>query len=343
MLLGSKSGWVGFVTCVALIILLLHHLLLMVSRCLHTLLHYQSHATVARYDEREPVTSTIAVREGQTYGPPESELSKSALPVVYFVNEKCKCLVDFVASCGHVLTGVPCFRAFAWTKKDPFNDDVPPKCKEKVKVLTPVCGHLIDLECTMVARWTEFNLWDETVQANMVITDTMINRAGARTALLPPELSLASMARRCRNTTRVAMECGAGHFVEVPCADLPDLIVSGRRLKCEHMVDRLLACQHTVKVKCSQKLAVPPPTCTEANALPFEYPCGRHTIFPATCARLTELRAAGKELLCPEMVTCKRYRCGHEVDVKCHIESSVRMARPGDRLAADAVVNESGA
>lgn len=63
----------------------------------------------------------------------------------------------------------------------------------------------------------------------------------------------------------------------------------------------------------------------------FCYPCGKHTVQPGTCRRLTELRAQLKPI-CQTLVVCNRYRCGHVESVPCHLETSAAGACPGHHI-----------
>lgn len=122
-----------------------------------------------------------------------------------------------------------------------------------------------------------------------------------------------------------------GHRVRVPCSSLVAVAAGRKELpRCKVEVARRLTCGHDALVQCCMKVVEPPPTCQAAVLESFAFPCGRHTVQPGTCRRLRELRAA-ESPLCPEPVTCRRFRCGHEVTVPCHQAAAVAAVRPGCR------------
>ena len=56
---------------------------------------------------------------------------------------------------------------------------------------------------------------------------------------------------------------------------------------CLHQVERLLPCNHTALVCCSDKVL---PPCTQSVDEVVSYPCGKHTTIPTTCAKLQDLK-----------------------------------------------------
>ncbi len=125
------------------------------------------------------------------------------------------------------------------------------------------------------------------------------------------------------------------------CNDLLQLLERKKRLpECKAQVDRELPCKHTVKVECHARKQSPAPVCSQKVDTVYTYRCGLHSIRPEVCSKYTRL--VEKEPECKAIVTCRRFRCGHEVKVPCFSKLLAEQASSGSRLSDWKEIGKTG-
>lgn len=135
-----------------------------------------------------------------------------------------------------------------------------------------------------------------------------------------------SLATTCEKSTTVKLYCG--HSTRVDCSTLPAVVANPP--PCMSTVEIHRSCGHRVERPCyrSSELLAP---CTDPVDDTFSFPCGLHSIRPRHCSHLTELRSR-KDPRCPVEVRCVLPRCGHNVNIECHLVNKVSQRLAGETL-----------
>ena len=309
-------------------------------RCSHglSLRCFQRNLLLQRWDAQDGDSaavgaSIVTVEAGAIYGPPESNWIPKIPP--------CQVPVTFFAGCGHKHAEIPCCKAFGMAAG---NVD-PPVCKESVAFPCPVCRHDIRVPCwaaRALADWKLLAVETYIHGANGTgVREQAIQPARDAAQQNPLPKKLASLLRHaCSQVLSLSRTCDAAHGVAIKCSSLLSAIWGTSNLpRCVFGFGRTLECGHVLEVPCHTKNG-PEPICQAAVAEIFTYPCGVHTVRPEMCCRLQALRA-DSALRCLEPVETRRFRCGHEVKVKCcdtHLAERSRAGSkfsPGDKVLID--------
>jgi hypothetical protein len=250
------------------------------------------------------------IKHGEHYGPSEKKFS-SGFP-------ECHQPVKYRRSCGHILK-TSCAQAFLWAKEE---DSLIPICEEEVPCDAPLCGHKSTMPCwakdTILQVNAHWNLW----------------RCTASTALpeerlkIQPKLGMDAkyeqvLQRICPKKTSVLRTCGSAgqeHVLEVECEKLYLMVQRDTKLPaCQYQVTRGLTCGHDARVMCHTQNDKEPP-CLMVVAEGFIYSCQMHSDRPGRCDKLRQLQQTNPP--CPKLISCRRFRCRHEVKLPCHLRSA---------------------
>jgi len=266
-----------------------------------------------------------AVEFGVDYGPPEMEFIRS-IP-------ECSVRIAYRDACGHV-SELPCSKAFRYAVSK-----IPLECKANVKHPCPICSGHILIPCWAATLLKAWKPWDAHASGSGVCYpdhDSTVIVEQLLTANVPSALDIRVvnvLLTACKQHITLERACGSvvPHREQIPCSSLVAGLFKRKTLPaCVSYVDRVLACRHSVRVRCNERDRLPPPTCRAAIKIPFVYPCGRHQTFPQTCFDLQQLRDSAKD--CTALVDTAFYRCGHVVTVPCHLKEAVRRRIHGERL-----------
>ena len=285
-----------------------------VGTTLHTSWSMQNEAAV-----KETKPKTI-VEYGVSYSLSETDLlrSQTAIPA-------CSTLSLYIASCGHVVSDIPCWMAFehaAGLRAEPV-------CNSPVTFFSPLCGHSVTMPCWARKALTEWMPWGQSGQPTMILENVLHTTLAEK---LPVKITQI-LRKICTKGVQVLRQCGRDHFKHVPCGDLYLYLAENKRLPiCEDTLDRTLPCYHTVKIKCHQS-DDPYPKCKMLVQEIFNYPCGEHTERGLTCETLQHLKTS-LEPKCPHIVPSSRYLCGHSVRAACYLKSNITNSLPGEHLPA---------
>eukprot|EP01060_Flectonema_neradi_P033850 TRINITY_DN5789_c0_g2_i4.p1 TRINITY_DN5789_c0_g2~~TRINITY_DN5789_c0_g2_i4.p1 ORF type:complete len:3745 (+),score=744.53 TRINITY_DN5789_c0_g2_i4:86-11320(+) len=123
-----------------------------------------------------------------------------------------------------------------------------PKCLESVKMKSPLCGHEIEVGCTVAQTHAGFRVWEEGEE----VCDNILN-GNATPRSVPPEL--APFLNKCDKSLNIQLECG--HVREMKCSEVCGITTSTSRFVCD--ADLYLSCwnsercgnENNLKVKCS--------------------------------------------------------------------------------------------
>ncbi|KAK3285890.1 hypothetical protein CYMTET_6522 [Cymbomonas tetramitiformis] len=303
--------------------------------------------------------AVVAVRHGRSYGVPECALMSAGGGFKAGVSlGECGAMVVYVGECGHPRGGVQCSRAFRWAR----GEDPAPQCALPCPFISPLCGHAVDAPCWLAryGAWGQFGLPlplgpagneaarpgfaagssigdvgklvtdDAPAEPPVLREDDFVARrdgVSGMPAAARPSGALRTTLRGLCKERRVGVERRCGHVSQVACKELVEMVYGRKTLPtCTDIVRRRRGCGHEATMACGSELTRLPP-CRADVTEGFAWPCGRHTARPGTCADLCELRAR-PDPRCPELVTCQRFRCGHQVTVPCHLEARVTAAAP---------------
>ena len=265
----------------------------------------------------------ILVEHGVHYGPAENTLIRSL--------GECSVPVSFKGECGHIFSDIPCSQAFQYAA----GKQVPPLCTHLMKFESKLCGHVVSAPCWFVMSLADWAPWGAAGLPAMNSADQLLI---PEELLCPPVTPLPGNASKelrkmCPKFACVMRSCGPGHQTLVPCSQIYPLMTKKEKLKrCEILVDRLLQCQHISRVECHTKEGAPP-ICRAAVDDMYTFSCGIHSICAGSCERLTRMRAESPR--CTRLVSCVRFRCGHNVQVPCHQQEALTSYSPGARLTME--------
>jgi hypothetical protein len=237
----------------------------------------------------------------------------------------CEVMVDYLAKCGHLYSDVLCHQAFNYARSGDFN--------------LPLCQSMKHVPCFLCsARAVAVPCWSAAYGAIMKDIFALGQRVEAVTGVITVDeaaLERFSAVQRGRVLpgvhnawkdicdAKICLQRPCGHAIETSCKQLFGWLMRtrapGERLlpPCTARVDRPLRCGHTVSVGCSVRDSQPEPPCKVVNTVVYAYPCAQHTVVPATCAELLQLRAAGARAQCPTIMPATLHRCKHVVHVPC--------------------------
>lgn len=203
----------------------------------------------------------------------------------------CTDLVRFRRVCDHVVSDVPCAKAFGWAA-DP--DHVPP-CKELVDIVNPLCGHDMRVDCSIRSAITQWQPWGTEsdgppLGAFELVTDSFDANGDAQTALVINESAL-------DEPPMLKHGCGPAVDCRAPA------IITKR-------------CGHKQRLSCTDAFRTIGAQCTDAESV-LCVNCNRGTEYPCHVAEAIRAGTIANvcKLIGPKM--CTRPRCGNVVDVEC--------------------------
>jgi len=297
----------------------------------------QGGAPAGRTTANDP--TSLTVEHGVQYGPSETQLAQTAAgtgraergsrkKVAIGAVPECVVRVRYRRACGHVMTNVRCGSAFSWAAGE--GGGPQSMCDVRITKSSPLCGHTVKLPCWAAAEelWTDFPSPLATNTTSTTAAHVLPEAALSGLPALPPGLARV-MRLCCSGHSEIERACG--HRTRVPCSTLGAVVAGAKLPPCKSSTTRRLPCGHDATVLCHVSNAHPPPICRATLTDAFTFSCGRHSVRPGTCAALTRLRATPNPV-CPEIVTCRRFRCGHAADVSCALEAVATEARAGTRL-----------
>jgi hypothetical protein len=202
-----------------------------------------------------------------------------------------------------------------------------------VELRSPICGHIVKCPCWLAQLVRDWKPW-EGEQIPEVFSESMLYTAHQRIKDCDAFLAAAEkyIQSLCTRSIKISRACNQDHFNMVHCKHMYYLLLGRAKLRpCSEPVKRFLQCTHSTTVPCSRLGENPPPNCLKRINECFAYPCGIHSIKGENCCNLTRLKSIANPE-CPFVVTSKRYRCGHSIQVKCHLRESVEGKVPGEHI-----------
>eukprot|EP01034_Spumella_vulgaris_P022513 gene22513-28642_t len=284
-----------------------------------------------------PGRRVVSVEHGVEYGPSERLLMPSLRL------KECTVDVNYVAECGHTLTGIACDKAFQYAS----GACAAPRCLSLLPVNCPLCLNCeLQVPCWAVEQISEWLPWSgvdiQLLPRAMVDGRVAFFEQGLLDcrAAMPTAEVWQIINNLCTNKASIVRSCNEHHVVEYRCCQLLSVAVHEKFLpKCKTKVDRGLICGHTAKVECHAKAQEPAPLCVATTVEKFTYPCNKHSVEPRLCVELQKLRSA-LDIKCPVDVSCELFRCGHNVSVPCHLEADVTARTAGARPTNSLVVHD---
>eukprot|EP01039_Chlorochromonas_danica_P009656 gene9656-10676_t len=220
----------------------------------------------------------------------------------------CEEKVDFIMSCGHLRKAVKCDEAFGWTIG---LDGREPPCKEKVPMKSPLCHHMLTINCCNVEELCEWQPWEDI--SEKPLTTITIGQVEEQLLFYPFEdfqrptipASILNLLPPCEQLTTVCFN-SCGHTGKVKCHKA-------------FSEPQTIECQEIVQVKC--------PDCGNVH----DWPCRRQEKFictssvPRKCSvcKINVAKAPCNELVvvCGEIVK-DTLACGHIVEWQCKADGS---------------------
>lgn len=276
----------------------------------------------------------ILVYYGESYGPPESILN-SSIP-------QCQVPVTYVANCGHQQAKIPCSTSFEYSN----GTKTTPKCTHQVSFQCFVCLSKVSGECWLANELKQFKIWnDENVFAKDATGYLCIREASFENAnnMLAIKTEVEKcLPRLCQAKINVLRVCSLQHKTFISCFQLLEVLTKKKRMReCNAQIDRVLQCNHSVRVLCGEKTKEPPPVCSAKVDDTFTFSCGVHETKPNVCSELTRLNQTNPE--CMRETVCTRFRCSHKIMLPCNMKkyaeqfSHGRVLTPGESIVISSI------
>lgn len=230
--------------------------------------------------------------------------------------------MNYIGPCGHQ-TEQPCTKAFEFASKQVDS----PECTSLKPFSCPICNRChLHLECWLAELLAQWNL-----RANHPLN--VIDLRDLSTSLFDLSHFNTKAIRHlqrclCKSQVPVYRTCFPDHKTMITCHKLLELLLALKPLdECTVPTDRILPCQHVLRVPCNQRNQNPAPVCMQPVDSVFEFPCGLHSVNVKVCSKYTALLHLDKPK-CTQLLTCARYRCGHNIIVPCYLKHSVAGTEP---------------
>jgi hypothetical protein len=259
---------------------------------------------------RDPQTGLLSVHQNTLYGSPDGDVV-CAVPVVY------------VRSCAHILSEVPCGRAFSYAA-DP---SLVSPCLELVSHVCLFCKSSLAVKCSLSEAYKDWrNFADVFLGLEFESDGGTSLRESVLANAAKPQISeeLVTTLRTCQGTNVVLIR-NCGHRTKISCRELIQVLFRFQKLPaCKEKFEKPAPCGHCVEDICSSLRL---PLCKAPISEVFTFSCGEHT---ATIKRCDELRKVQHlDPPCKAIVTAKRFRCGHHTQVVCSSKQDLEKARFG--------------
>ena len=261
-------------------------------------------------------SNDVLVEHSIVYGPSETEIGRQLanFPIIL----ECNVNASYQAACSHI-SKVPCAHAFEWAMGVSLAKER--SCNQLVSTKSPICGQTVQAPCHLInsKAWKDFPIlhFSDGSLEMVEISEVVLSEA--------PHLSetiFRVLSNQCFHSIQVQRKCG--HIIQLPCSN----ILKRSLPLCKELVTKPLQCGHTTSIKCHSDDI---PLCMAPLMDKFTFSCGKHSIQPGVCHKISELRMQG-EVLCPENVSCVRYRCGHTISAPCHMKEQIESSIPGNQL-----------
>lgn len=211
--------------------------------------------------------------------------------------------------CGHEMSDVPCSTAFQWVA---FPDDMPP-CGAVVTIQSPLCGHNVDVLCSMAIKIESIEVWPsgrlDRVTESTGDLDDYVSIPIVTEEDGEPNWTSEISNLQCGLNARYMRKCG--HVENIPCSGIFNAIKS----PCEHVLNITCEdCNQVRRVKCvegANHLSIP--CCNTVKKLCTI--CG---------VNFKKVECSQEKVLCENTVSIVQ-KCGHSVSWACGDQSDPRV------------------
>jgi hypothetical protein len=201
------------------------------------------HSFLAECHEKEHLVESQRNRSFVAVTAPVEIVDESNLlasfPTTPSISISCNHQVKFRRKCGHEIL-VSCDKARNPHKLGP--------CKEKVNLVSPLCGHELEMECS--AKDTIKNPFPTTFVSSAAWN--LLMHDGILEDTVPPPTNLQSSLSTCQKQLTLRKTSSCGHDVTLRCCDAWNQLKKTSQASCKQLVVKALVCGHEKEFECSK-------------------------------------------------------------------------------------------